>query len=143
MGQDGITELADLDAAWRGWRLCRGELVSPEGWRFTPGAVRAGELYRRRVLEIGDRDRAERMALEVDPINRTGIQLLAVLQAALDHSAKAMSDITDRFTSLERNRLFGAARALASSAPAPAENQRLRLLEGAGGGAPSSLRKVV
>jgi hypothetical protein len=28
-----------LDAAWRGWRLIRGELVSPEGLTFRPGEV--------------------------------------------------------------------------------------------------------
>lgn len=141
MGQEGITDLGEFGAAWRGWRLSRGELVSPEGWSFTPGAVRAGELYRRRVCESSERDRTERLALEADPINRSGIQLLATLQAALDHSARAMNEITDRLTSLERNRLFSAARALASSAP---ENQRLRRLEGgAGGGASSSLLKVV
>lgn len=116
MGQDG-TELAQLDAAWRGWRLVRGELVSPEGWRFTPGAVLAGELYRRRVCEISERERGERLALEVDPVNRSGIELLAALQAAIESSAQAMKSVTDRLTSLERNRLFSAARQPVQSAP--------------------------
>lgn len=112
MGQDG-TELAQLDAAWRGWRLAGGELVSPEGWRFTPGAVRAGELYRRRIAELGERDRADRAALEVDPVNRAGVQRLAVLHSALEAAAHALEDITSRLSADERRRLF-------CESPAPA-----------------------
>ncbi len=32
-------DLGAFDPAWAGWRLVRGELISPEGWRATPGDV--------------------------------------------------------------------------------------------------------
>lgn len=34
-------DLADLDAAWCGWKLHRGDLWSPEGHAFSPGDLRA------------------------------------------------------------------------------------------------------
>lgn len=37
--QDG--DLGVFSAAWRGWKLVRGELVSPENWCFRPGEVAA------------------------------------------------------------------------------------------------------
>jgi uncharacterized protein DUF3653 len=45
-------ELDDIHAAWRGWRLVRGTLYSPEGWEFTPGAVRTLPLLERQVREM-------------------------------------------------------------------------------------------
>lgn len=45
-----ITKLGRLDAiGWRGWRMVRGELVSPEGWTYQPGEVLALTLLRQRV----------------------------------------------------------------------------------------------
>ena len=39
-------ELGAIHAAWTGWRLDRkaGELVTPDGWTFTPGEIRAYPL---------------------------------------------------------------------------------------------------
>lgn len=34
-------ELDAIDAAWSGWIIRRGELVSPENWCFRPGEVRS------------------------------------------------------------------------------------------------------
>jgi hypothetical protein len=45
-------ELDDISAAWRGWRIAGDELVSPEGWRFTPGEVRAGRLLEARLARL-------------------------------------------------------------------------------------------
>lgn len=42
-------ELDDIHRAWRGWRLERGELISPEGWQFSPGAVRSIPLLQTQV----------------------------------------------------------------------------------------------
>jgi hypothetical protein len=42
-------ELADVSREFAGWRLRRGELVSPEGWRFTPGAIRALPFLRQQI----------------------------------------------------------------------------------------------
>lgn len=102
-------QLDDIDAAWRGWRIARGELVSPEGWTFTPGTVRAAELYRRQVVEYHADRRHERLQLEADPVNVAGIERLAVLQAALSATQRALDDITHRLSTLERNRLFSSA----------------------------------
>jgi len=45
-------ELDDIHRAWRGWRLVRGTLYSPEGWAFTPGAVRTLPLLQTQVREM-------------------------------------------------------------------------------------------
>lgn len=48
----GVVWRGELDAispAWRGWRLVRGELVSPEGWTATPGEVCALPLMRGQI----------------------------------------------------------------------------------------------
>jgi len=45
-------ELDDLHKAWRGWRLVRGTLYSPEGWAFTPGAVLTLPLLETQVREM-------------------------------------------------------------------------------------------
>jgi hypothetical protein len=37
-------DLGFFDPAWKGWRLVRGELVSPENWRITLGDVLAQRL---------------------------------------------------------------------------------------------------
>lgn len=34
-------ELAAIDPAFEGWLIRAGELVTPEGWRFTPGEIRS------------------------------------------------------------------------------------------------------
>jgi hypothetical protein len=34
-------ELDQIDRAFTGWLLRNGELISPEGWRFTPGEIRS------------------------------------------------------------------------------------------------------
>jgi len=42
-------ELGEVSPDWRGWRLVRGELVSPEGWTATPGDVLALPLMRGQI----------------------------------------------------------------------------------------------
>lgn len=37
-------DLGMLDPGWSGWRLSRGQLISPEGWEATPGHVRAMKM---------------------------------------------------------------------------------------------------
>lgn len=39
-------DLGAVAAAWAGWTVRHGELVSPAGDRFTPGLVLAGRYYR-------------------------------------------------------------------------------------------------
>lgn len=45
-------DLGAVDATWTGWRLRRGELVSPGGDRLTPGAVLAGRYHAQRCAEL-------------------------------------------------------------------------------------------
>lgn len=37
-------DLGYLDPAWEGWRVSRGELISPEGWKASPGDVLSIQL---------------------------------------------------------------------------------------------------
>lgn len=39
-----LGDLGMLDPAWRGWTICKGQLVSPEGWKATPGHVRSLQM---------------------------------------------------------------------------------------------------
>lgn len=75
--------LAAISPAWSGWSLDAGELVSPEGWRFTPGDVRAGvyQELRARTLE------ADLRALGREP---TRPALLATLAELEDFTARAL-----------------------------------------------------
>ena len=42
-------ELGFFDPKWKGWRLIRGELVSPEDWTFTVGDVLAQRLAQAQI----------------------------------------------------------------------------------------------
>lgn len=54
-----ITALGRLDVlGWRGWRLIRGELISPEGWQFKPGDVMSLQLLRMQVRGLEAERRA-------------------------------------------------------------------------------------
>jgi hypothetical protein len=54
-------DLGATSEAWAGWVMREGDLVSPEGDRFTPGMVRAGKYHRQRAREL---DRELTAALE-------------------------------------------------------------------------------
>ncbi len=41
--------LEDIAAAWSGWRIVAGELVSPEGWAVSPGEIRALPFLRQQL----------------------------------------------------------------------------------------------
>jgi hypothetical protein len=43
-------ELADVSAEFAGWCIRHGELVSPEGSRFTPGQIRALPILRQQLV---------------------------------------------------------------------------------------------
>src|SRR6266404_800970 len=45
-------DLGAIAPAWQGWTLRDGDLVSPEGDRFTPGMVRAGQYHRQRAADL-------------------------------------------------------------------------------------------
>ena len=110
-------ELADVDPAWRGWRLIAGELVSPEGWTYTPGAVRAGRLWKQRAIAYGALQGTARRLIEADPVNRAGVEKLRALELALQSARRAMDDITDELLADERNRIFCEPQRRESSSP--------------------------
>lgn len=45
-------DLGAIAPAWTGWCVRGGDLVSPEGDRFTPGMVRAGQYHRQRASDL-------------------------------------------------------------------------------------------
>jgi hypothetical protein len=42
-------DLGCFDAAWKGWRLYQGNLISPEGWEITKGDVISSPLLRQQL----------------------------------------------------------------------------------------------
>lgn len=45
-------DLGAVSASWAGWRVIRGELVSPEGWRYRPSELYALPILRERVRAL-------------------------------------------------------------------------------------------
>ena len=117
-------ELDDVDRAWRGWRIRAGELVSPEGLTYTPGAVRASTLWRRRALDLGALDRRSRIAFDANPANFENADRIAAARRALEEARLALEQITNGLSTSERNRIFCGS--TPSSAPRP------RLVRGVG-----------
>src|ERR1700731_2529037 len=44
-----LGDLGCFDAAWRGWRIHKGVLISPEGWEITMGDVISSPLLRQQL----------------------------------------------------------------------------------------------
>jgi hypothetical protein len=42
-------DLGCFDAAWKGWTLYKGNLISPEGWEITKGDVISSPLLRQQL----------------------------------------------------------------------------------------------
>jgi hypothetical protein len=64
-------ELGEIDRTWSGWRLIAGELVSPEGWRFTPGDVRVLPFLQAQIRTL----RADRrVALQADWVDERYVE---------------------------------------------------------------------
>jgi hypothetical protein len=55
-------ELDHVQRAWTGWRLERGQLISPEGWQFTPGAVRAIPFMQAQIRTYQEKQRCIQQA---------------------------------------------------------------------------------
>jgi Phage protein len=69
-------DLGCFDPAWKGWRIRDGQLLSPEGWRVSPGDVLALPLMRLQIVSY-QRDqriaKAELDALEEQPRPETWV----------------------------------------------------------------------
>jgi hypothetical protein len=114
-------ELGEIDPAWNGWRIVRGELISPEGRSYSPGAIRASTLWRARALELGALDRKSRIAFDANPANFEHADRVAAVHRALTEARAALDEITDRLSTSERNRIF-----CSPGAPAPTPRPRIR-----------------
>jgi hypothetical protein len=73
-----IITLGQLDAiGWKGWRIMRGVLVSPEGWEATPGDVLALPFMRQQIAILQADARAWR-AVDEQPVGGATEALLAI-----------------------------------------------------------------
>lgn len=99
-------ELGEIDASWQGWRLVRGELFSPEDVGFTPGAVRAGPLFRARADELARQIKALTTTVDCDEDRRRRLEKLATLQAMLYTASRTFEELTRELTDHEQKRLF-------------------------------------
>lgn len=60
-------DLGDLDAAWKGWKLRNGKLVSREGWEASPGDVLSIPLLHAQVQAYQSKERVAN-AMEEQPL---------------------------------------------------------------------------
>lgn len=81
-------ELEPISRTWSGWSIRGQELVSPEGWRFTPGDVRSVPFL---VAQVKAYQTRERTHLQADFIERRYVEPGETLapDADLDHGAVA------------------------------------------------------
>jgi Phage protein len=62
-----IVVLGDITVlGFTGWRILRGELISPEGWTYSPGEVMALTLLRQRVAHL-EAERRKFLGLDAQP----------------------------------------------------------------------------
>ena len=77
-----LEDLGCFDAAWKGWRIRDGQLLSPEGWAVCPGDVLAIPMMRAQITSY-QRDqriaKAELEALEEQPEPGAGLNVFADL----------------------------------------------------------------
>jgi transcriptional regulator with XRE-family HTH domain len=72
--QELAADLGEIERAWRGWALRCGELVSPEGWRFTPADVRSIPFLRAHIEAL----QIERFThLQADWVDRRFVESVA------------------------------------------------------------------
>lgn len=57
-------DLGYLDPRWAGWTIRSGEIVSPEGWRATPGDVLSIQLTQAQLSAYRNENRALRQAID-------------------------------------------------------------------------------
>lgn len=61
-------DLGCFDLAWRGWRVCRANLISPEGWEITMGDVISSPLLRQQLAAFKTELKRLRAAAAEDSI---------------------------------------------------------------------------
>jgi len=65
-------DLSFFDPKWRGWRLIRGDLVSPENWIITLGDVLAQRLVAAQIAAYQTENRA--LKAQVEELKRGGYE---------------------------------------------------------------------
>jgi Phage protein len=108
------SELGALHAEWQGWRVNeRGELVSPEGWQFTPGDLRATRVLQRNGVEPGhdfEREREEvaaaRERVLSAPERVANVTTLIRLDKFARRIRKEIRRATERLHPAEQERLW-------------------------------------
>lgn len=101
-------ELGAVAAAFAGWRLDarHGELVSPEGWRFTPGEIRAIPFRYGQIRGLQRQVRQLTAALDTRAERRARLAALAELGQAIARGQRALQILRADLTDRERDRLF-------------------------------------
>lgn len=101
-------ELGGVAPAWAGWRLaCRaGELVSPEGWRFTPGEIRALPLRYGQISGLERQVRELTVTVESRADRRERLAALAAAGRAIADAQRALEVLRADLTARELDRLF-------------------------------------
>lgn len=60
-------DLGCFDAGWQGWRLRRGNLISPEGWEITMGDVISSPILRQQLAAF--KTELKRLRAEAEVLN--------------------------------------------------------------------------
>lgn len=109
-------ELGAVAAAFAGWRLDarRGELVSPEGWCFTAGEIRAIPFRYGQIRGLEHQVRELLGTVEARADRRVRLAALAELGQAIARGQRALEILRADLTARERDRLFELERARAA-----------------------------
>lgn len=101
-------ELGAVAAAFAGWRLDarHGELVSPEGWCFTPGEIRAIPFRYGQIRGLERQVRELVSTVEARADRRARLEALAAMANALAGAGRALEELRTGLTTSERDRLF-------------------------------------
>ena len=106
--------LGALHAEWQGWRVTEeGTLVSPEGWDFTPGDLRATRVLQRKGTDPAtdfDRERERealaREAVLTDRDRAENVNTLVRLDRFVRRIRKEIRRATERLHPAEQERLW-------------------------------------
>ena len=101
-------ELGAIARAFAGWRLDarRGELVSPEGWCFGAGEIRAIPFRYGQIRELDRQVRQLTATIDSRADRRARVEALAELGQAIARGERALAILRADLTDRERDRLF-------------------------------------
>lgn len=90
----GIVEghLCEISQEFAGWRIVRGQIVSPEGWEFSPGEIRALPFMRQQLAHYKAQ---ARLPAQADFIESNWQRLPGALVS--DAAPRAVARVVDLF----------------------------------------------